>query len=105
MKLFCQKLMNKLLIFRSLSTYKPKIYPPCVVDLLDEGVVLLPERHGGGGGGVPGLSAGLGVGVVGGGVGLVSACPALPPLPHLQPGSGPTLSQGLWISSPASTLG
>ena len=60
----------------------------------------MPERHGGGGGGVPGLSAGLGVGVVGVGVGLVSACPALPPLPHLQPGSGPTLSQGLWISSP-----
>ena len=29
--------------------------PPCVVDLLDEGVVLLPEGHGGGGG--VGLSA------------------------------------------------
>ena len=98
MKLNCQKFMTKLPLFRSLSTYKPKIYPPCVVDLLDEGVVLLPERHGGGGGGVPGLSAGLGV--VGVGVGLVSACPALAPLPHLQPGSGPTLSQGLWISSP-----
>ena len=30
-------------------------HPPCVVDLLDEGVVLLPEGHGGGGG--VGLSA------------------------------------------------
>ena len=38
--------------------------PPCVVDLLDEGVVLLPEGHGGD------------VGVV-----LVSAWPALALLP------------------------
>ena len=37
-------------------------HPPCVIDLLDEGVVLLPEGHGGGCGGV-----------------VLSACPALDP--------------------------